>query len=82
MALKAFEQVLGCNQGPPWTLHLLQPQHCHFHCSDCGKIFDIDLDAKPTVPEARLPRGFKPDQIEISMRGHCPDRGCLKYHKN
>lgn len=57
-------------------------EHCHFHCSDCGKIFDIDLDGKPTVPEARLPRGFKPEQIEISMRGHCPDRDCQTHHKN
>jgi len=57
-------------------------EHCHFHCTDCGKIFDIDLNDKPTVPEARLPRGFKPEQIEISMRGHCPDKACLANHKN
>jgi Fur family transcriptional regulator, peroxide stress response regulator len=57
-------------------------EHCHFHCTDCGRIFDIDLNDKPTVPEARLPRGFKPDQIEISMRGHCPDKTCPVNHKN
>lgn len=57
-------------------------EHCHFHCTDCGRVFDIELDDKPTVPEARLPRGFKPDQIEISMRGPCPDRSCSTNAKN
>jgi len=57
-------------------------EHCHFHCTDCGKIFDIDLDSKPTVPEAKLPRGFKPEQIEVSMRGHCPDKKCAEHSKN
>lgn len=57
-------------------------EHCHFHCSDCGRIFDIDLADKPSVPEARLPRGFKPDQIDIAMRGHCPDKTCATHQKN
>lgn len=57
-------------------------EHCHFHCSDCGRIFDIDLSDKPSVPEARLPRGFKPDQIDIAMRGHCPDKNCAAQQKN
>lgn len=57
-------------------------EHCHFHCTDCGKIFDIDLDDKPSVPEAKLPRGFKPEQIEVSMRGHCPDKSCSGHSRN
>lgn len=57
-------------------------EHCHFHCTDCGRIFDIDLNDKPSVPEAKLPRGFKPEQIEISMRGRCPDRNCATHSKN
>ena len=57
-------------------------EHCHFHCMDCGRIFDIDLEAKATVPEAKLPRGFKPEQIEISMRGHCPDKACGSHKQN
>jgi Fur family peroxide stress response transcriptional regulator len=57
-------------------------EHCHFHCTDCGRIFDIDLNDKPSVPEARLPRGFKPEQIEISMRGPCPDKHCGTPSRN
>jgi Fe2+ or Zn2+ uptake regulation protein len=57
-------------------------EHCHFHCNDCGRIFDIDLNDTPAVPEACLPRGFKADSIDISMRGRCPDKGCSVNGKN
>ena len=57
-------------------------EHCHFHCTDCGKIFDIDLKDKPSCPEARLPNGFEPDQIEVSMRGRCPDKNCATNQRN
>lgn len=57
-------------------------EHCHFHCSDCGRIFDIDLKSTPRVPEAKLPRGFKPDKIDVSMRGHCPDPECSSHCNN
>src|ERR671922_2290340 len=30
-------------------------EHCHFHCEDCGGVYDIDLErARPAIP---MPRG-------------------------
>merc|ERR1711916_316306 len=30
-------------------------QHCHYYCTDCNRVFDIDLKSRPRVPEADLP---------------------------
>ncbi len=56
----------------------LEP-HCHFYCNDCGRAFDIDLKRKPRVPEAVMPEGFEANEIDISMKGPCPDSGCPSY---
>ena len=55
-------------------------EHCHYYCTDCNRVFDIDLKEKPRVPEADLPENFKPDQIDVSMRGRCPDPDCAPNH--
>ena len=48
-------------------------EHCHFYCESCGGVYDIDLTrARPEVP---MPRGFKATQLELSIRGLCPDCG-------
>ncbi|MSU40157.1 MAG: transcriptional repressor [Pedosphaera sp.] len=47
-------------------------QHSHFHCEDCGQIFDIDGESQSRRASTRLPRGFKLHQLEMSMRGLCP----------
>jgi Fe2+ or Zn2+ uptake regulation protein len=46
-------------------------EHCHFHCEQCGGIFDIDLD-RSTVP-IPVPRGFRASQFDLSIRGSCPE---------
>ena len=46
-------------------------EHCHFYCESCGRVYDIDLArGRPEVP---MPRGFKATQLEMSIRGLCPD---------
>jgi Fur family peroxide stress response transcriptional regulator len=51
-------------------------EHCHFYCEDCGGVYDIDLTrAKPEIP---MPRGFKTTQLEVSIRGLCPDCSAKK----
>ena len=55
-------------------------QHCHYYCTDCNRVFDIDLKAQPRVPEADLPETFKPEQIDVAMRGKCPDPDCANDH--
>ena len=48
-------------------------EHCHFYCESCGGVYDIDLTR--TRPEIPMPRGFKATQLELSIRGLCPDCG-------
>jgi len=51
-------------------------EHCHFYCESCGGVYDIGLTrARPEVP---MPRGFKATQLELSIRGLCPDCGARK----
>ena len=51
-------------------------EHCHFYCESCGGVYDIDLTrARPEIP---MPRGFKATQLELSIRGLCPDCGARK----
>jgi len=57
-------------------------EHCHYYCTDCNRVFDIDLKARPRVPEADLPSSFKPEEIDVSMRGHCPDPDCAHHGKD
>ena len=48
-------------------------EHCHFHCEECGGIFDVDLldtQARSAVP---VPEGFQATHYEVSIRGLCPD---------
>ena len=44
--------------------------HVHFICNDCGKTICLD---EVTVPEVKLPRGFKPAQAAMVVTGRCSD---------
>ena len=44
--------------------------HVHFICNYCGKTICLD---EVTVPEVKLPRGFKPDQAAMVVTGKCND---------
>jgi len=47
-------------------------EHCHFHCEECGGIFDIDF-AGNSRGGLQIPEGFKVKQYDISIRGTCRD---------
>ena len=49
-------------------------EHGHFHCDDCGTVFDVDLP--PALPGVSVPRGFKPRRYEVAIHGVCAD--CAK----
>lgn len=46
-------------------------EHCHFYCERCGTVFDIDLTRQR--PRVTMPRGFRATQMELSLRGLCPE---------
>jgi len=49
-------------------------RHAHFQCSDCGKI--TCLRETPAAGRAvRLPQGYRPETVELTVKGRCP--GCV-----
>jgi Fur family ferric uptake transcriptional regulator len=44
--------------------------HAHFRCTGCGSVFCLDA---PPPPPPRLPRGFRPAEVELDVRGTCAD---------
>lgn len=55
-------------------------EHCHFHCDDCGGIFDIVFREKASLKEAQLPTGFQVSAVDMSIHGLCP--ACTKRKRN
>jgi Fur family peroxide stress response transcriptional regulator len=49
-------------------------EHGHFHCSDCGTIYDVDLPH--ALPGVAVPRGFKARAYDVTIHGLCAD--CAK----
>ena len=43
--------------------------HAHFTCTRCGKT--VCLDEVEVPPRLRLPRGFVPQKIELTVQGLC-----------
>jgi Fur family ferric uptake transcriptional regulator len=44
--------------------------HHHFHCSDCGKLFDVNPGGAGGLD---LPGGFRVDRTQIMFEGLCSD---------
>ena len=44
--------------------------HVHFLCNECGKTICLD---SVTVPEVKLPKGFKPLERQMIVSGICGD---------
>jgi Fur family ferric uptake transcriptional regulator len=44
--------------------------HVHFICGDCNKTICLD---DVTVPDVKLPKGFKPNHAEMLVTGVCGD---------
>jgi Fe2+ or Zn2+ uptake regulation protein len=47
-------------------------EHCHFHCDQCGDVFDIDFAAEGCRTSLKLPNGFQITGYDVSIRGACP----------
>lgn len=43
--------------------------HAHFTCSECGKV--VCLQDVKVPPAARVPRGFVPKEVELTIKGLC-----------
>lgn len=52
--------------------HAHEGAHAHFQCSGCGTV--LCLDEFSPAPAVRLPRGFRPQQFELTVKGLCA--GC------
>tara|TARA_R110002096_G_scaffold292704_12_gene487178 strand:+ start:2375 stop:2803 length:429 start_codon:yes stop_codon:yes gene_type:complete len=51
----------------------LQP-HAHFFCAKCDSVFDVGLNEKADASEPwNLPDGSRIEQINVAMRGICPN---------
>jgi len=48
-------------------------EHCHFHCDECGGIYDVDFADGSDHAGLKLPAGFKVKQFDVSIRGVCRD---------
>jgi Fur family ferric uptake transcriptional regulator len=44
--------------------------HVHFICNSCGKTICLD---EVTVPTVKLPKGFRPEQAQMVVKGICGD---------
>lgn len=45
-------------------------RHAHFQCSGCGKVVCLADVATRRVP---LPRGFRSDSVEVTVKGRCAE---------
>ena len=51
-------------------------RHDHAICTQCGKLVDLKMDHPPELVEiAAAYSNFKPESLEFTLRGVCPD--CL-----
>lgn len=49
-------------------------RHDHAICTSCGKLVDFDLPATITLIKAAARKSrFKPESIQLTLRGLCPD---------
>ncbi|QYO67766.1 Fur family transcriptional regulator [Leptolyngbya sp. 7M] len=55
-------------------------RHDHAICQDCGKLVDLELEIpEKFLNEAAKRSHFKPESIEFTLRGSCPD--CVDRYK-
>src|SRR5919106_648065 len=46
-------------------------QHAHFKCNDCGEV--ICLETAVAARPVPLPAGYRPQEVELTVKGLCPD---------
>jgi len=47
-------------------------EHCHFYCTLCGEVHDIDLEEATLELAFAIPKGFQARSYEILVHGICP----------
>ena len=50
--------------------------HPHFKCIKCGEM--ICLNDELRLPKISVPSGYRTEQIEVTVKGHCPSCGASK----
>jgi Fur family ferric uptake transcriptional regulator len=53
-------------------------RHAHFKCNDCGDV--ICLDKPVTTRNIALPSGYRPQEVELTVKGLCAD--CLPARRS
>ena len=49
-------------------------RHDHAICTDCGKLVDIEMEVPAEIlKQAARQSKFKPETLEFTLRGKCPD---------
>jgi Fe2+ or Zn2+ uptake regulation protein len=49
-------------------------RHDHAICTSCGKLVDIEMELPDElITKAATYSNFKPESIELTLRGLCPD---------
>jgi Fur family ferric uptake transcriptional regulator len=62
--------------GSPGMVREAHERHAHFQCSDCGKIVCLrEMPAARRARDLRVPRGYRPETVELTVKGRCP--GCV-----
>ena len=52
-------------------------RHDHAICTECGKLVDIEMEVPADIlKKAARQSKFKPETLEFTLRGKCPD--CVK----
>jgi Fur family ferric uptake transcriptional regulator len=46
-------------------------RHAHFKCNDCGEV--ICLDTAVAARSVPLPAGYRPQEVDLTVKGLCPD---------
>ena len=52
--------------------HARHESRAHFQCNRCGKVVSLGEAAANRVP---LPRGFRPEAVELTVKGRCAECG-------
>lgn len=48
-----------------------KPNHHHFHCRDCGRLFELPV--RDELLSGLAPKGFVLDSRDLVLSGHCAD---------
>lgn len=56
-----------------------EQRHAHFQCNDCGEV--ICLDQAVAARSVRLPSGYRPQEVELTVKGFCAGCRSESQHK-